>query len=505
MRQGGARGFDTARARLATRPAGPYLPESVPLTAIALTLLRISTCLVLLAALISGASVLPTARADAASEPVAVVGDVQQAIGPATTRYIEDVLEAAEARDARLIVLRLDTPGGLSESMRDIIRDILGAPIPVVVYVAPSGGRAASAGTYILYASHLAAMAPGTNIGAATPVPIGGSFPSPSDEKPQEGAEDNGGDEAAKDGAPAGDAMQRKILNDSVAFIRSLAELRGRNPDWAERAVREGVSLTATEALEQNVVEIVATSVSDLLDQAHGRSVTVGEREVTLDTQGLAVEQVEPSWVIDFLAVVTNPNVALILMMIGVYGLIFEFLNPGSIGPGVIGAISLVIGLYALNLLPLDYTGLGLLILGIALMVAEAVTPTFGVLGIGGLTAFVLGTVFLLDSDSPEFQIGWPMIAGTTAVTGAVLILLMGYLWRAHRRPAVTGAAEVVGQRARVVEWAAGEGYVDTRGERWRARGTGTYAPGDEVMVDRIDGLTLEISPADGDNEGAKQ
>lgn len=439
-----------------------------------------------------------------AADDLALVATVEGAIGPATTRYVDDILDAAETRGAEVIILRLDTPGGLSESMRDIIRRILSAPIPIIVYVAPSGARAASAGTYILYASHLAAMSPGTNLGAATPVSLGGGgLPTPGGEEPPKDQGEEDGEKTQEEAAPSGEAMRRKVINDSVAYIRGLAELRGRNADWAEQAVRQGASLTAGAALERGVIDLLASSLDDLLEKADGREVKIGEREVTLATRDLTLEEIEPGWLIEVLSVVTNPNIALILMMIGIYGLIFEFMSPGTIGPGVVGVICLVLGLYALNMLPLDYTGFGLIILGVALMVAEAVTPTFGVLGIGGLVAFVLGAAFLLDSDSPQFRLSWPVIAGTAAASAAILSLLMGYLWRTHRRPQTTGAAEIVGQRAKVIEWGRGRGYVQARGERWQARSEASFAPGDTARVERIDGLTLEIVPANGNKDGA--
>jgi membrane-bound serine protease (ClpP class) len=288
--------------------------------------------------------------------------------------------------------------------------------------------------------------------------------------------------------------MERKAVNDAVAYIRGLAELHGRNADWAERAVREAVSLPAREAAELQVVDFVAVSVADLLEQADGREVNLGTGKVTLDTAGLVVERFEPSWLVELLQVLTNPNTALILMMIGIYGLIFEFANPGSIGPGIVGAICLLLGLYALHQLPLDYTGFGLMLLGIALMVAEAVTPAFGVLGAGGIVAFLIGSVLLLDTDSPEFQLSWWTIGGITVVSGLLLILLLGYAWRVHRRPTVSGESEMIGHKARVLAWSGTEGEVQARGERWGASGPDSLTPGETVTIDAIEGLTLRVS-----------
>jgi membrane-bound serine protease (ClpP class) len=432
----------------------------------------------------------------------ALLVDLDGAIGPASVKLLKDALEAAEARNARLVILRMDTPGGLSDSMRAMIRDILASPVPIATYVAPSGARAASAGTYILYASHLAVMAPGTNLGAATPIQLGG-LPLPGGdrgeeaEKPREGDDPENGSEGAEEqpqAPPPAGAMERKVVNDAVAYIRGLAELHGRNAEWAERAVREGVSLPAREAVDRRVADFVAASVEDLLQRADGRAVMLGERRLTLATAKLAIERFEPSWHVELLKAITNPNIAFILMMIGVYGLIFEFANPGSIGPGVVGAICLLLGLYALEQLPLDYAGFGLLLLGIALMAAEAVTPTLGVLGIGGLIAFLLGAMLLIDSESPQFQLSWWTIGSMTAISGVLLILLLGYAWRAHQRPVVTGRAELVGHSAKVLSWSGEEGEVLARGERWRARGPGVLVAGEMVMVDAIEGLTLHVS-----------
>jgi membrane-bound serine protease (ClpP class) len=454
--------------------------------------------------LLAGAAGTLGVTARGAPEGTALLVEIDGAIGPATVKLLENALEAAEQRDAGLVILRMDTPGGLSESMRTMIRAILSSSIPVATYVAPSGARAASAGTYILYASHLAVMAPGTNLGAATPVQIGGGLPLPGGE-PEPGdrapdktdapaGEQQDGEEEAEPVPPPGDAMGRKMVNDAVAYIRGLAELHGRDADWAERAVREGVSLPAREAAERGVVDFVAGSVEGLLDQADGRTVMLGERSTTLATAGLAVERFEPSWQVELLQVITNPNTAFILLMIGVYGLIFEFANPGSIGPGIIGAICLLLGLYALDQLPLDYTGFGLILLGVALMIAEAVTPTFGVLGAGGIVAFLIGAIFLIDSDSPQFQLSWWTIGSVTAITGALLTLLLGYVWRVHRRPVVTGDVEMLGHDVRVLTWSGSSGEVLARGERWRARCAESLTPGEMVTVDGIEGLTLAVS-----------
>ncbi len=370
----------------------------------------------------------------------------------------------------------MDTPGGLDTAMREIVRAILASPIPVITYVSPSGARAASAGTYILYASHLAAMAPGTNLGAATPVTLGG-----------------GGGEADQK-APQ-DAHMAKAVNDAAAYIRGLASLRGRNIAFAERAVREAASLPSQEALAQGVIEIVATDLKDLLTQAGGRIVIVNQQKVTLDTSGVGIVAIAPDWRARFLATITDPNIAYLLLLLGVYGLIFEFLSPGAVAPGVIGAISLLIGLFALGLLPVSYAGAGLLLVGIALMVAEAFIGSFGIIGIGGLVAFVVGSIFLFDNSVPGFSLSWPVIATAAAVSAAFFLLAIGAAWRAHRRTAVTGDAALLGSAGQVVTWADGRGLIQMPGERWQARADAPLAPGQRVRVVARNDLTLIVVP----------
>jgi membrane-bound serine protease (ClpP class) len=416
---------------------------------------------------------------------------IQGPIGPATADFFAEAMETAHLRHAALIVLSMDTPGGLSDSMRTIIQGILDAPVPVVGFVFPSGSRAASAGTYILYACHIAAMAPGTNLGAATPIQIGGGLPL-SGRKERQPKEDRGSKEPS---APSHDAMQTKIVNDAVAYIRSLAQMRGRNAEWAERAVREGASLAVADALTEHVIDLVATDIDDLLRQLDGRQVAMGDKTLTLETKGLTVATIAPSWRNRLLAILTNPNVAFILILVGVYGLFFEFANPGTIGPGVAGAICLFLGGYALNLLPLNYAGLGLLFLAIALMVAEALTPSFGVLGTGGIIAFVLSATLLFDSDIPGFSVSWPVIAVTGALSAGALIFLLGYVWRAQRRPVTTGSQALLGKAAVVLEWSAerGSGQVRCGGERWKAVGPADLKPGEGVTVASLSGLVLTV------------
>ena len=432
----------------------------------------------------------------AAVPSVILLAAIEGPIGPAVERHVQKSVEKAQERQAEALVLRINTPGGLVTSTRTIVSIITEAKVPVIGFVAPPGAHAASAGTYILYATHLAAMAPGTNVGAATPVQMDGGFPGgPSADKkrPSEG-EEEGEKESEKDAEPAGDATMKKAVNDAVAFLRSLADMRGRNADWAEKAVREGDSLAARAAHKQGVIELLARDIEALLEAADGRTVTVAGVKRVLSTKGIPVEQFEPDPLTRLLGVLSNPNLALILLMIGVYGLIFEFMNPGAIGPGVVGVICLVLGLYALNQLPLDYAGLALVFLGIAFMVAEAFTPTFGVFGVGGVTAFVIGAAMLVDTDVPAYQISWWTIVSVAAVNAAFLIFLVGYLWKVYRRPGAVGSGRMVGVEGQVLDWFDGEGHVWASGERWMARGEANLEQGAQIRVCDVDGLTLIVT-----------
>jgi membrane-bound serine protease (ClpP class) len=412
--------------------------------------------------------------------------EITSAIGPATAQYVKDTLLSADPRQVEAVILRINTPGGLATSMREIIADILASPVPVIGFVAPAGAHAASAGTYILYATHVAAMAPGTNLGAATPVQIGNPL-SPSPQEPEK--KDKGDGQSAFE---TKDALTAKMTNDAVAFIRSLAELRHRNADWAEEAVRQAASLSSQAALEKGVIDLVAQTPEELLNRIDGREVQVIGEPRRLATRNLPIRSSEPSWLIRFLAVLTDPNVAFILVIVGVFGLIFEFSNPGAVAPGVIGAICLVLGLYALNMLPVDYTGLALMLLGIAFLVAEAFNPTV-VLGMGGLVAFLLGAMMLINTDVPEFQLSWTVI-GTAMIAGVGLLsLTLGYVWRARHRPVRTGATAMLGQPAEVLDWSGQEGHVFALGERWQARAPRALTPGEHVQIARVEGLVLEV------------
>lgn len=412
----------------------------------------------------------------------ALIADVKGAIGPATAAYVEQAIDDAEAREANVLVLRIDTPGGLDTSMRTIIQSILASKVPVVGYVAPSGARAASAGTYILYACHVAAMAPGTNLGAATPIEIGG-------------LPDTGGGEGATDEADGGDAKKNKLVNDAVAYIRSLAQMRGRNIEWAESAVRSAESLPAEEAVEKGVIDYMASDLSELLDKIDGRLVEVADGQVTIETAGVVRVHSEPNWQIELLAIISDPNIAYILMLVGIYGLVYEFSNPGAILPGTVGAVSLLLALYAFQLIPVNFAGVALLLLGLGLMVAEAFVPSFGALGIGGIAAFVVGSLMLVDAGGTGYGVSSSLVIAFAITSAIVLIAAVRIALAAHTRPVVSGGEELIGAVGRAVAGFPGEGSVHLHGETWSAHSDQAIAPGDAVTVEGRDGMTLLVRP----------
>ena len=429
---------------------------------------------------------------------VAVLVEIKDAIGPATKDHFLRAVEHAEEIDAHLLVLLLDTPGGLDAAMRDMIQGILASRVPVVTYVAPSGARAASAGTFILYASHVAAMAPGTNLGAATPVPIGGSQPADGKDKgeKQRGDEADDGKEAPPGPTP-GSASDRKAVNDAIAYIRSLADLRGRDVEFAEAAVREAASLPAQQALERGVIDVVARDVPELLAALDGREVKLPQETRTLMTKGLVLERFEMDWRTSLLAVLTNPLVAYGLLIIGLYGLMFEGYNPGAVLPGVVGAICLLLGLYALQVLSVNFAGLALVILGVGMMIAEVFMPSFGALGLGGLVAFVIGSIVLMDTDTPGFEMSRGVVGGVATFAGAAMLGTIWMATRARRRPVVTGAEQLLGSIAEVVTGFTDKGQVRIYGELWNAVGSKPVAAGQRVRVNRVEGLTLHVSPVE--------
>lgn len=417
----------------------------------------------------------------AAMAGTVVVAEIDGAISPPTAAYFQRALEQAGQAQAELLVLRLNTPGGLDASMRQMIRDILASPVPVAVYVSPSGARAASAGTYLLYASHIAAMTPGTNLGAATPVSIGigGDQPDRKDD--------------GKGRAPGGTAMERKVTQDAAAYLRSLAQLRHRNAEWAEKAVREAASLSAGDALRLKVVDFVAADLAELLRQADGRSVVMEGGERRLNLAGAVIVTVEPNWQERLLEAVADPNVALILMMLGVYGLLFEFYNPGIGVAGIAGAISLLLAMYALAMLPINAVGALLVLTGIALMAAEAFFPSFGVLGIGGAVAFVVGALMLVDADVPGLRVSLAFVLPLAITSALVLAGIGSFALRARGRPVVSGAEAMLGGTAEALDDFDGRGWVLAAGERWQARGT--MKRGERARITAVDGLTLVVQP----------
>lgn len=422
---------------------------------------------------------LTASMAQAETAPLAYVLRVDGIISPASYDLIHRHLKIAAQKDASVVVLEMHTPGGLYDSMQQIIQDIIESPVPVVTYVSPAGSHAASAGTYILYASHIAAMAPGTNIGAATPVQMGGSDAGKKQEKEKS-------------------TLETKMINDAAAYIRTLGELRGRNLEWASKAVRAAESLTTSEALSMKVIDVIATDIPDLMNKIDGRTVKMShDKKITLKTKGARIENFSADWRTQILEVIANPNTSFLLMSGGVYGLIYEFAHPGLFFPGVVGAICLILALFAMNVLPISYTGLSLIILGIGLMTAEAFVASFGALGIGGAVAFAVGAMMLIDSTTPGFGVDPWLIGAITLTNVAVLSLLLAAAIRTQKKKPVTGVEELLAAEGEIVDWAQGQGHARVTGEIWRAKSDAIYIlkAGDKVNILEIDGLTLTVSP----------
>ena len=439
----------------------------------------------------------------AASAPRVTVLNIDGAITPATAEYFVQGLKRAAGDGSSLVVLEIDTPGGLDGAMRDINKAILASPVPVAAYVYPSGARAASAGTYILYASHVAAMAPGTNLGAATPVQVG--LGGPSNEPlppPSPSAKDAEPGKAKAPPAAGPSALEEKQVHDSAAYIRSLAQLRGRNAEWAERAVREAVSLSADEALKLHVVDYVAPNVRELLDRVQGSRVVVDGREVMLDTAGAELVILEPDWRARLLGVIASPSLALVLMMLGIYGLLFEFTNPGYILPGVVGGISLLLALFAFQMLPISYTGLGLIVLGMAFLVAEVYLPTSGALGIGGILAFAVGAVILVEPGAAGYGIPIALIATLACISTLFVFVIVRMAVQARRRPVVSGQSTLVDSLGEVLADFAVDGWATVRGEIWHVRCDRPLERGERVRVTGIDGAILVVEPQSTESKG---
>lgn len=410
---------------------------------------------------------------------------ISGAISPASRDYLIRSMKKAQSEHARLFILKLDTPGGLDTSTRDIIKQILASPIPMITYVHPDGARAASAGTYILYASHLAAMTPSTTLGAATPVNIAApALPNPTDKD----------EDKPENQAPSSKTtMEQKVLNDSIAFIRGLAKRHNRNQQWAEMSVIEAATLTASEAKEKNVINIVAKDLQDLLHQVEGISIMINASEYKITSSNLKVKHYNPDWRNNLLAIITNPQIAYILLMIGIYGLLLEGYNPGALFPGVIGAICLLISMYALQLLPVNYAGLALILFGILLITAEALSPSFGILGFGGVVATTIGSIILIDSDLPGLRISKFLIGSIAALSSIIVFIILFAIGRSLRMKKNSLSLAMNGEIGTVKSFDNGQGLMLVSGEIWNIRSEDELTPGDKAQVTSRQGLLLDV------------
>ena len=449
------------------------------------------------------------AAATAGAQDRVVNIEVKGGIGVATAEYVIKGIDYANEDQAELILLSTDTPGGLVSATRDIIQAILASDVPVATWVTPAGARADSAGTYILLASHIAAMAPTTHIGAATPVSMTGDdlTPAPDEIEPEipgYDEPDTGSEETEPAPSPPGSAMERKVLNDAVSYIRTLAERHGRNADWAERAVTEAATLTADEALEQNVIEHIAADRETLFAAIDGTTIATEAGDVTVSTADAVVEEFEPNWRLRLLMVISQPEILLLLGLVGVYGLILEGWNPGALVPGTLGAICLLLALYGSQTIPINYAGVALILLGVGLMVAEAFAPSFGVLGLGGIAAFVFGAILTFDSGVPGFGISIAFVLGLALTAALFIVWAVGYLVRLRNRGAVSGSESIVGGTAVAMEDFDVEGRVWLEGEAWQARTSTPVVKDQDVFVRSMDGLTLEVEPLPAGDSGAR-
>ena len=428
----------------------------------------------------------------------ALIVEINGAISPATSNFIEKGLNHGNENGVELIVIEMDTPGGLDTSMRSIIKNILNSKVPVATYVSPKGSRAASAGTFILYASHIAAMAPATNLGAATPVAIGGTAPSPIKPEPVEPEDKEENKSEPLESTPDNEtALAKKRLNDAAAYIRSLADRYGRNAEWAELAVREAATLTAEEALENNVIDYVADDLGDLFEQINGHEVETNAGKQTLSTENVLIERFIKDWRIKFLETLADPNLAYLLMLIGIYGLILEGYNPGSILPGVVGAICLILALFAFQVLAVNYAGLILIALGVVLIVAEAFAPSFGILGFGGLTSFVLGSIMLFDSGIPGFEVSRLLIGSIAFLGGLIILGLVFFLARTLKRPIVSGTEGMLGEQGIALEDFDSKGDVLVHGERWQAKTSEPVKKGQGIEITAVKNMLVLIKPTE--------